>query len=684
MKEKEHMQEPTTRDLTRREVVLRAESLNVKERSVEGVIASEERALMFDFREGLVDEILLMEGLKDIPRQLPLLDTHDRFTVEKVLGSTRNIHIDEDQLLGKSFFSSTDEGQSAFRKVEEGHITAFSIGYSIGDFRIVPAGKTEEINGREFTAGERALRVVLEWRLIENSLTPIGADATAKVRSQSGAPQEEAAMDPKDKKEETPAEEQRTETPSAPSPEAADAGKQPARSEPVKDDPAEAVDMDKVRDEARAAEQTRIRDIEAAGRGAGIDEELVERAIKENKSVDQASSLFLGHIRDKRTPAVPGAQFTVRENEDGLRAIVAGLSLRAGILDDRDKSNEKEVEMGRDYQHLTMLDVCREAIRLEGGHVSARLSPTAIIERAISTLTLPKIFSNVASKALLRGFNDSPNTSLLWVSEGNLKDFKITERTGLLSQANLEELIDGGEIKNTTVEELSESYQLKTFAQQFGLTRQDIINDDLGAFDRTPRRMGNAASRLIDDRAYGVVIDNAALGNDSIALFATGHNNLLTGAGSDLDADSLSSARTLMRNQTGDALGAISINIEPMFLIVPPSLEDTALRLIRSQNIHQDSAEGDANVHLARFRVIVEPRLENTTFNSGASATAWFLAASPSQADTIEVGFLNGIKVPSMRRIDVSPGYLGVVWEVFFDVEAKALDFRGLVKANGA
>lgn len=74
---------------------------------------------------------------------------------------------------------------------------------------------------------------------------------------------------------------------------------------------------------------------------------------------------------------------------------------------------------------------------------------------------------------------------------------------------------------------------------------------------------------------------------------------------------------------------------------------------------------------------VVEPILDAN------SATAWYLAAQSSQVDTVEYCYLDGAEGPVIES-DVGFETDGVSYKCRLDFAAKAIDFRGLYKANGA
>jgi len=57
------------------------------------------------------------------------------------------------------------------------------------------------------------------------------------------------------------------------------------------------------------------------------------------------------------------------------------------------------------------------------------------------------------------------------------------------------------------------------------LTREAMVNDDLGLFERIPTFFGNAAAAMESDVVYDILVGNPVL-PDGNALFSTAHGNL--------------------------------------------------------------------------------------------------------------------------------------------------------------
>ncbi len=179
-----------TRDLTCRELTLRHESINEQDRSFEAVVATEQAVQVFDWRSfEVIDEILLAKG-GQFPQSVVLLDDHERSGgVNSVIGSAMNFRRSGSDWLGRGVVGQAVAGNTHREQIwfdlRDGHIRAVSIGYQVKDFVDIPPGGSQSIDGRKYEAGERTLRVTSEWHVHELSLTPIGADSDALIRSHS-------------------------------------------------------------------------------------------------------------------------------------------------------------------------------------------------------------------------------------------------------------------------------------------------------------------------------------------------------------------------------------------------------------------------------------------------------------------------------------------------------------------
>lgn len=350
-------------------------------------------------------------------------------------------------------------------------------------------------------------------------------------------------------------------------------------------------------------------------------------------------------------------------------SVKASVLARAGLAD-RQADNA--------YNFMSLRELARASLVDRGVGVGS-YNPMEMVGLAFthSTSDFGTILLDVAHKSMLKGWEESEETFQKWTKRGELGDFKIARRVGLGEFNSLRQVREGAEYKYITLGERGEQIALATYGELFSITRQAIINDDLMALTDIPRKMGMAAKATIGDLVYALLVANPALKTDSKAIFHADHKNLLTGAASALSVDALDAGRTKMRTQKTDGATGRTLNIRPAYVLTPICLESKANQLIRSASVPGADANSGIDNPIRNFaEVIGEPRLDD------ASATAWYLAAGQG-SDTIEVAYLNGVDTPYMEQ---QQGFTsdGVATKVRIDAGVAPLDYRGLVKANGA
>ena len=305
-----------------------------------------------------------------------------------------------------------------------------------------------------------------------------------------------------------------------------------------------------------------------------------------------------------------------------------------------------------------------------GGRGRGMSSMDVVATAFTTTSDFPALLTSTARASLLRGYDEAPETFDKWTRPGTLTDFREASRAGLGFFSDLDKIAEDGEYKYGTFGSSGQAIALATYGKLFAITRQAIINDDLGAFTAVPQKMGRAAKRTIGNLVYAVLANNPKLA-DNIALFHASHGNLATGAG--ITTASVGALRKLLAAQKVDGQ---AVNIPLSYLIVPSDLEDDAL-LVRD-NQYEVKADGststNANTQRSRFEVIADGRL---------ASGGWFGAADPNLFDTIEVAYLDGVQTPFLDQKD---GWTidGTEFKVRIDAGVAPLDFRGLAKNPGA
>lgn len=385
-------------------------------------------------------------------------------------------------------------------------------------------------------------------------------------------------------------------------------------------------------------------------------------------TVEQANQKLLAHLGSGASP-VAGSSYvvTLEDERDKFRAGAQASLLARGNIAKDDAANN--------YRGYSVMDLARECLAHAG--VNARGMDKMSVVAAAFTHTssdFPLLLSNVANKAMLKGYEEADETFQLWTAQGTLGDFKPGKRLDLNSFPGLDKIQDGGEYKYAQVGERGETVQLATYGKMFNLTRQTIINDDLDAFTKIPRRMGRAAIRTIGDLVYAILTGNPLMA-DGKELFHADHKNLIPGSA--LHTAAIDAMRVAMARQT-DGI-ATALNIRLAQILVPVALEGTA-KVVRDSEFEVGAGSRNnttPNSVKGTFEVISDARLDI------ASATTWYGAADGNIHDTVEVQYLDGNTAPTLEQQD---GWTrdGVEFKVRMDAGVKALDFRTLAKNPGA
>ncbi len=705
-------------DLTTRAYRLNLDSIDLDGRSIEAVIATAARCMVVDWeRWEVIEEILVMKGVR-VPAngQVPLVDTHDRSTIQKMAGSARDIRVDGDKLIARNFYSSSSVAEHAWTLTREGHLTDNSIGYRVSNSVMIPKGERAKVGGVEYEAGPmHNLRISLEWEVRENSLCPIGADQAAKHR-------QDASLENRNLKNRKGStmnkfdswllkrgiakaaydklgEQERTTLRADFDAEVARAAEEAAELQRTQEAEAEAK-----RTAAATATATAVADIAAVTTqvetalakerersaairtecGDDMDSAVVDKFIADGTSVDEVRAAVLTHIRTARTANVNAPAIIIGSGDFDRTLLVDAMCLRAGYEDIilGETGGEERAGRAERYRDLNTVDLCRMAIQLDGGSIPT--SRDEMLRAAFSTASLPAILGALVNKSALKGYNAAPATWKEWCNIGSVPDFKTVTRARLTDTGDLLEVGNSGEIKHGGATDEKEQFNIATFAKLMSITRTNIINDDMGAFTKTPNRLGVRAMMLIAKLVYTHLMANGNM-DDSIALFHASHSNLLTSAA--LAEATLTAALAAFEKQT-DKDGQ-PIDVAPAYILVPSDLHGTAKGLLLSDFMLMAQAgttdanvtKGNANVNKGALKIVSESRLGNASY-TGYSATSWYVTGDPKVCDTVEVAFLNGKQEPTIERLQPPANVLGLQYRVYHDVGVKSLDARTVQKST--
>lgn len=681
-----------------RSAEVRAESYDEADNTIEVVWTTGAAVRRYDWRNGRYYQEILEVTPKSVRLDrlnagAPFLDTHDDWSLATVLGAVvpGSARIEDGKGYAKVKLSRSDADRAAVEKIKDGIIRNISVGYAI--HKVV---KTEA----DGDGADDEWRVV-DWEPMEISAVPVPADAGSQIRK--GDDQVEMPCEfVVERKQPEPgltteaglADDTSTVEPVADAILEDNNNNTEAR---VVDTVIETrakhgdeiekettVDVAAAVRKAQEDERKRVAEIRKLGKEAN-ETDLADAAIDNGDSVDAFRSALLEALMKREAPATDN---TVRVGKEHVekRAEIMGEAL----MHRADPSTELS-EGAREYRGFTLMDMAREALELRGektrGMSREEIAARALAQRSGgygSTSDFPIILGNVINTTLRAGYEAAGQTFRPLVRETSVSDFKAVHRAQLGEGPAFDKVNEHGEFKRGSVGEAKESYKIATFGKIIAVTRQVIINDDMNAFGRIPQLLGGAAAQLESDLVWYQILSNPTMG-DNKTLFHSDHKNLPTAAA--FSVASLGLARATMAKQVG-LDGKTVLNIRPQFLVVPVALETTAEQELKTV-FYPDASAKAATASMRSLQIIAEARLDNGISNAavgatvGGSATGWYLAASPSQIDTVEIAYLEGnrgVFTESRYGFDVD----GMEIKARLDVGAKTLDHRGLLKNAGA
>ncbi|MEM6383448.1 MAG: prohead protease/major capsid protein fusion protein [Pseudomonadota bacterium] len=394
---------------------------------------------------------------------------------------------------------------------------------------------------------------------------------------------------------------------------------------------------------------------------------LIDRGATEN----EARTAALQALSQRQAPTKPlTPRLQVLANNDDPQVITARMA--EALYATRANPRHELSEAARPYAGMTTLDMARDCLSRSGVSITG-MQPHQVITRALHTTSdFPTIFADTANRVLRDAYAAAPAVLRTVARQTTMRDFRARTHVQAADLAKLEKVNESGEYKYSGFVEAKESYAIGTYGTIIGLTRQAIINDDLGAFNDVAGQLGRASTEFEAQFMVDLVVSNAGSGpimDDGDALFHANHGNLAASA-SEMTVTSISSARLAMRRQKG--INGRVIAATPKYLLVPPELETRAESLV---TIVTPTRTDDVNPFGGRLEVLVEPRLTD--------AERWYLVADPTQVEGLEYAYLQGAEGPqteSRAGFEVD----GVEIKVRVDFGAAFLDWRGWYANDGS
>jgi hypothetical protein len=416
----------------------------------------------------------------------------------------------------------------------------------------------------------------------------------------------------------------------------------------------------------RAATNAEIRKLADA---AGLDRAAADSLIDREATVDEARAELFDALLKKQAPTVRHQRIEVGERLDAPEKLVERMS---EALTCRLMGTAPKDEAARPYMHRRVVDLAGELLEARGERVRM-LSPDTILTRAQHVSgDFANLLTSTGNRMLLAAFEAAPAPLRSIARRTTINDFRSKTTLKLSEWPRLSLVNEGGEVTYGSRAEAKEAYSLKTYAKLFSISRQALVNDDLGAFADFGRAAGRAAAETEMDVLVALLTANSGTGptlDDGNALFHTSHGNV-AGSGGTISTTTLSAARLAMRGQLG-LDGKTPVNAVPRFLLVSPAKETEAEGVLAPLVPAQVS---NVNPFAQRLDLLVEPRL---------SGNRWYVFSDPASMPVLEYAYLSSAQGPQMSSRE-GWDVLGVEFRVVLDFGAGVVDHRGAYMNPGA
>jgi ATP-dependent protease ClpP protease subunit len=395
--------------------------------------------------------------------------------------------------------------------------------------------------------------------------------------------------------------------------------------------------------QAEAARVSEIRAIFAPHSVANL--ALMSDCVSDQACTAQAASTkLLAALAANATPTA-GPTHNVLDQRDKF---IAGASNAILARIEPGKGGEK-LTQGNEFAGMGLKALIRVALRNANVSGAERLDGSALASKFFASHTgsdFPYLLANTAAKLLRASYANAPTTWQLWAPTLSVSDFKQHSIVSLSAFSDLATKAEGAEYTQGTASEYRETIQASTKGKYIGLTREMVINDDLGAFTRMASALGWAAANSVDKAVYTYVEANAALSDTGTLFNATA----VTTAGGHANQASANAAVTTAALAIGEAAMAAQkdpskttvLGLRPRYLVVPYGKKQFAWEVLNSQtDVAQSNPQKRNYAASLGLELVAAPNLTN--------ATAWYLFADKN-TPCIEVAFLDGNQTPYIEE----------------------------------
>jgi hypothetical protein len=333
-----------------------------------------------------------------------------------------------------------------------------------------------------------------------------------------------------------------------------------------------------------------------------------------------------------------------------------------------------QVEAGQKLGFMGIKALASHAAVAAGGKALTFGSTDSDIQAALSTSSIPTILSNVANKYIAERFanDEAVNVIRTLTKAKTVNDFKVNTGARLAAGGVFQKVAEGEEIPLGNITDASYTHKADMYGQRIGITRQMIINDDLGLMmDLVDQMITNGTDALVD--TFVAALEAAETAN----FFSAGNSNL-DATGQVPGSAGYKVMNQLFAGMTNDK--GRRTQIMPKYVLTGAGLITDAQEMFVSTEVRDTTASkkyGTKNLYTGKYTPIQLNYLSDTK-------NPWYAFADPQRVPAFVASYLFGRQMPTILAAQTQMKDLSEMMVGYFDFGIDQAMSQGAVKLREA
>lgn len=314
----------------------------------------------------------------------------------------------------------------------------------------------------------------------------------------------------------------------------------------------------------------------------------------------------------------------------------------------------------RQFMGMGLVDLAAESVNYRGRRMmNARDIDDVFTRASHSTSDFPAIFEGAVNRTLEQRYALAQPTFKRFARKRNFRDFRPDTNVKVGDFPLLKQVLQNGEIKYGSFGEGKEQVQAFSYAIALTISRQMLINDDLGAISELLTSYG-ASVALFEEVTFYAGAFNGNLA-DGKSVYHAEHKNLAA-APAAISVESVGLGRTAMSKQESKDGNPLLANSPTIMLVGPDKLTEAEMLLASIT----PATVASVNIFSGRYELLSSSQIKGN---------AWHLLGDPASGSNYRWGYLEGYEAPRVR-MDEPFGRQGFSMSVEHDFGCGATDYR--------